>query len=135
MNRPTRSQSLAELWGRRWNSGFHDLARQTIFDPITRACGVTCATAAVFIVSGLIHDLIISLPARGGFGGPTLYFIAQLTGLLVQRTHTAKRIGLHRGVRGRFFTAATALLPLPLIFHEPFVRNVMIPFLHALHVM
>ena len=130
MNRPLRSRSLGEFWGRRWNSGFNALVEQTIFAPMRRPFGAAQATMTVFLVSGVIHDLIISLPARGGYGLPTLYFLIQLLGLLIERTRPMRRIT--RTWLGWLYTAAFTLLSLPLLFHEPFLRNVMLPFLHAI---
>ena len=65
MNRPTCATSLADFWGRRWNMGFHTLAVDLIFAPLARrGLSPTIATAAVFAVSGLVHDAVISLPVR-----------------------------------------------------------------------
>jgi alginate O-acetyltransferase complex protein AlgI len=132
---PARAQSLADFWGRRWNTGFVTLSRDFLFRPLVPIIGATGATAITFLASGIVHDLVISLPARGGYGLPTLYFLIQFFGLLVQRSHPARWLGLARGIRGRAFTAAFILLPLPLLLHGPFIRNVILPFLHALGVL
>ena len=66
MRHPLRSVSLAEFWGRRWNIAFHELATRFTFAPLRRVLGVPVATVAVFVVSGLVHELVITLPARGG---------------------------------------------------------------------
>jgi len=131
MRRPTRAASVAEFWGRRWNSGFHQLAHALVFAPLARFAGATGATAAVFLVSGLVHDLVISVPARGGYGGPTLYFLLQLAGLLIERSRRFRRV-LRRPAVGRLFAIIFVLAPLPLLFHGPFVRGVIVPFLHAI---
>jgi alginate O-acetyltransferase complex protein AlgI len=132
MNRPLSSRSLGELWGRRWNTGFSALAEQLIFRPLVAWVGPSVAMGCVFFFSGLIHDAVISLPARGGFGRPTLYFMLQFVGLLMQRSRVATRLGMRAGARGRLFALVVALTPLPLLFHAPFIHRVIIPFLAAI---
>jgi hypothetical protein len=77
MSTPLRSTSLGEFWGKRWNLGFRQLAHELIFRPLHRKLGAGAAGFLVFVISGLIHDLVISLPARGGYGLPTSYFLLQ----------------------------------------------------------
>jgi hypothetical protein len=78
----------------------------------------------------LVHDLIISLPARGGFGLPTLYFLLQGAGVLIEKSPFGRR---HlRGSAGRVFAIALAVLPLPLLFHAPFIIRVIVPFMRAI---
>ena len=129
MRRPTAAKSLADFWGRRWNTGFSALARDFLFEPLRRTTSPIVATAAVFLASGVVHDLVISLPARGGYGGPTLYFLIQFAGLSLERTHTLRRALARHALLGRVFTIAVIVAPLPLLFHVTFIRNVILPFL------
>ena len=131
MDAPARSRSLAEFWGRRWNRGFHRLAEIFVFRRMS-AVGANGAMAVTFLASGLVHDLVVSLPARGGYGLPTLYFLIQGAGVLLERTRIARRAGLGRGLPGRAFAALFVLVPLPWLFHEPFVTRVVLPFLEVL---
>jgi alginate O-acetyltransferase complex protein AlgI len=85
-----------------------------------------------FIVSGLIHDLVISLPAQGGWGLPTLYFTIQGVAILLERSSFGRGWGLGRGLVGWCFTAAVLILPCTLLFHPPFLVRVINPFLVAL---
>jgi alginate O-acetyltransferase complex protein AlgI len=132
MRSPTRARSLADFWGNRWNTGFRALAHDLVFDPLRRTLGPAGATAAVFLASGAVHDLVISLPARGGHGLPTLYFAIQFAGLSLERARRARRAFARHAALGRLFTIAVIVAPLPLLFHEKFVRNVVLPFLNAI---
>ena len=93
MSAPLRSTSLAEFWGKRWNMGFRQLSYDLIFRPLHRPLGGQTASFLVFVASGLIHDLVISLPARGGYGLPTAYFLLQGAGIMVERARLGKRAG------------------------------------------
>ena len=95
MNHPLRAVSLADFWSR-WNRGFRDFAFRLVFRPVHRRLGIVAATLATFLFSGLIHDLVISLPARGGFGRPTLYFLIQGIGILFEKSPARRRA--HPGV-------------------------------------
>jgi len=133
MSAPLRSVSLGEFWGKRWNLGFRQLAHQLIFGPLRRTIGAGAAGFLVFGVSGLIHDLVISLPARGGYGLPTLYFLLQGTGMTIEHSRFGKRLGLGQGVRGWTFMMAFLAAPLFLLFHPWFVMRVMLPFMRVIH--
>jgi hypothetical protein len=129
MQNPLRSKSLAEFWGRRWNTAFHELATRFTFRPLRSTVGRTRATLLVFLVSGLIHELVISIPARGGYGLPTGYFMLQGLGVAGERTPLGRRAGLGRGWRGWLFTVVVAAGPAFWLFPPAFVRNVILPML------
>ena len=135
MDWPVRSTSLAEFWGRRWNTAFRDLAHRFLFRPLAARLGPRAGLAAGFLFSGLVHDLVISVPAGGGYGWPTLYFVTQGVGLLIERSRVGKRMGLGSGWWGRAFAAVVVAGPAYGLFHPPFVRNVVVPFLAAIGAM
>jgi alginate O-acetyltransferase complex protein AlgI len=132
MNWPGFSVRLSEFWGRRWNTAFRDLTHRFLFRPLAKRLGARGALVVGFIASGLVHDAVISLPAGGGYGGPTLFFLIQTAGLLFERSHTAKWLGLQSGVRGWLFTMLFLVLPAPLLFHHAFVLRVIVPFMRAI---
>lgn len=134
MRAPLLARSVAEFWGYRWNTAFHLLAHELVFCRIVRRCGVRCATVAVFLLSGLVHDLVISVPARGGYGGPTGYFLLQGAGVLLERSCWAQRMGLgpKAGWRRRCFVIALVVGPAFWLFHPPFVENVILPMLQCI---
>ena len=132
MNRPLTSASLGDFWGRRWNTAFRDLTHRFLFRPCANWFGARGGVLAGFLFSGVIHDLVISLPARGGYGGPTLFFTIQGAALLGERSRFGRRIGLGSGWRGRLFTIAVVTAPASLLFHRPFVIGIIVPFMHAI---
>jgi D-alanyl-lipoteichoic acid acyltransferase DltB (MBOAT superfamily) len=124
MNKPLRATSLADFWAR-WNLPFTTWAFDTVFRPLRRF-SVSLATIATFFVSGLIHDLAISVPAGAGFGRPTLYFLIQGAVILVDR-----KWRLAPFLR-RVFALVVLIAPVPLLFHPPFIHNVVLPMMSAL---
>jgi alginate O-acetyltransferase complex protein AlgI len=131
---PFLATSLSEFWSRRWNRGFSDLAHGLILRPLLRPLGAVGATMAVFVASGLLHEAVISVPAGGGWGLPTGYFLLQGAAVLVERSRAGRRAGLGGGLRGRAFTALLVAGPLFWLFHPPFVREVILPMVRALGV-
>ena len=123
MLNPMTATSLSEFWGRRWNRAFRDLVHPLVFTPMLRKYGAAPALWGCFIVSGLVHELVISLPAGAGYGSPTLYFIIQALGITMEK---------HLRFTSRFFTYSITLGPVFLLFHPPFLERVMLPFMHAL---
>jgi len=133
MSAPLRSTSLGEFWGKRWNLGFRQVAHELIFRPLYRTLGPNAAGFLVFVVSGLIHDLVISLPARGGYGLPTLYFVLQGAGVTVERSRLGQRFGLAQGAIGWCFMMVFLAVPVFGLFHPWFVLRVILPFMRAIH--
>ena len=124
MEAPLRSKSVSEFWGRRWNGAFNRLALDFVFRPLARRQGIRIATMAAFLVSGLIHELVISLPAGGGYGLPTAYFFLQGAGILTERALSQ--------IRGQIFTIVITAVPAFWLFHPPFVHSVILPFMKAI---
>lgn len=133
MQNPILARSVGEFWGQRWNRGFTDLVRTRIFRAALRPLGPNLALLLVFLVSGLIHEMVISVPARGGFGWPTAYFAAQGAAVVLERRAFHWRPTLRRSWVARLFTVAVTALPAFWLFHPPFIRRVVLPMLTALH--
>ena len=132
MRAPALAQSLGEFWGERWNTAFNQLAAKYLFRPWHRILGVRTAAMVVFLASGIVHELVISVPARGGYGLPTLYFLLQGAGVLFEHTRLARRLGINRGFGGWLFTICVTTGPVFWLFHPPFIRNVVLPFLKCI---
>lgn len=132
MDSPLLASSVSDFWGRRWNVAFRDLTHRFLFNPLRHVVGPKGALLIGFAVSGVIHDVVISWPAGGGYGGPTVYFLLQGVGLLGERSRLGRRIGLTRGWIGRLFAVVVVIGPVGLLFHRPFIEQIVIPFLHVL---
>ncbi|MEK7468764.1 MAG: DCC1-like thiol-disulfide oxidoreductase family protein [Planctomycetota bacterium] len=129
MNAPLLATSPSGFWSGRWNRGFSDLARDLVVRPLRRAPGLALFT--VFALSGLVHELVISVPARGGWGLPTAYFVLQGAAVALERSRLGKRLGLDRGLTGRLFAWTVVAGPAFFLFHPPFVHGVVLPMLRA----
>jgi hypothetical protein len=132
MNHPLEASSLGDFWGRRWNTAFRDLTHRFLFRPVAQRFGVRVGLVAGFLASGVVHDLVISVPAGGGYGRPTLYFAIQGASVLIERSPFGRRKGLDAGWRGRLLAAAALVAPAGLLFHPPFVVGVIVPLMRAI---
>lgn len=132
MRSPLLAESLADFWANRWNAAFNKLAHDLVFRRLARQMGAVWAALSVFVISGLIHDVVISLPARGGYGLPTAYFALQGVAVLFEKSRAGARLGLGHGLRGRIYLLAVTAAPAPLLFPPIFVRNIILPMLEAI---
>ncbi len=134
MLKPLAAASLAEFWSRRWNRAFSDLANQLAFRPLQRRTSIIIALLMTFCLSGLVHEFVITLPAGGGYGLPTSYFLLQALGIILQRSRAGRSLQLGSGIRGRVFVFILTGGPLPLLFPPVFIRQVILPMLSCMHV-
>lgn len=132
MRNPVAAESVSDFWSKRWNSAFRDLSFGLIFAGFRRRCGVRVATMLTFIVSGLIHDLIITIPAGGGYGLPTVYFTLQGAGMLFEHSRAGARSGLRSRCAGRLFAWVVIAGPAFALFPPVFVSQVMVPFMRVM---
>lgn len=124
---PLRSTSLAEFWGRRWNRAFTEMTRLAVYEPLRRHTNRRVALLATFAFSGLLHELAISVPARQGYGGPTAYFAVHALLVCGEQTPQMRSwLTAHR-LLARAWTIFWLVVPLPLLFHTPFLRGMVWP--------
>lgn len=121
---PARSRSLEEFWSKRWNLAFSEMTSVAVFRPLKNKTGQTTALLGAFAFSGLLHELAISLPVQGGYGLPLLYFLVQGFGVVIE-----KRVlpAAHPLLARRLWVWAWLLIPLPLLFHARFLRQIIWP--------
>jgi len=132
MNSPFLATGVSDFWGRRWNIAFHDLTHRFLFLPLTKRLGPRSALTVGFVVSGLVHEFLITIPSRSGYGGPTVFFAIQAVALLMERSALGRQIGLGHGFVGRAFAAVTLLAPVGLLFPAAFLTEIIVPFCRVL---
>jgi alginate O-acetyltransferase complex protein AlgI len=118
---PLASASLRDFWMRRWNIAFSEMCQESVVR-VTRPLGARVATVAVFLFSGLAHEVAISLPVEAGYGLPTLYFAIHGVAMLAEPCMFREG-----SVAARRWTVLLVVVPLPLVFHEPFRAGVVWP--------
>jgi hypothetical protein len=116
---PLLARSLAELWSRRWNIAYSEMIAIVVHRPLRGRIGNGGALFASFLTSGLLHELVISVPVHAGYGLPTLYFLLQ-GGLLALEKKRGRPFG-------RAWTLFWVTAPLPILFHPWFLRGVVWP--------
>jgi hypothetical protein len=115
---PVASRTLGEFWGRRWNRAFHAVAHGYVFRPVSRRWGGGAGILATFLFSGLLHEVLISVPVGAGYGLPTAYFLLHGGLVLAERKWA---------ISGRAWALFWVIAPLPLLFHPWFVRAIILP--------
>lgn len=128
--RPIVSRSLTEFWGRRWNLAFSEMTAIAVFRPLKPVAGVGTARVIAFLFSGLLHELAISVPVRAGYGGPFAYFVLHAIAMRIESGPLGRWLEASTWA-GRAWTYTWLLLPLPMLFHMPFVRGVVLPIIGA----
>ncbi|MFP6858976.1 MAG: MBOAT family protein [Roseibacillus sp.] len=122
---PLASTGLGDFWGRRWNLGYSHMMSRTVLRPTERFLGTRGASMAVFLVSGLLHEVAITVPVNAGYGLPTLYFLLQ--GLAVECERFVRPTALKR-----VWAALWVIAPIGLLFPLAFRDEVIIRCLQML---
>jgi alginate O-acetyltransferase complex protein AlgI len=125
---PLQARSLAEFWGRRWNTAFSEMTALAVYRPLSSRLGRPVATLMAFLFSGILHELAISFPVRTGYGLPLLYFLLHGGLVLVERglARSGRPID-EMGWLSRVWLLFWLVVPLPLLFHGTFVAEVVWP--------
>ena len=125
---PAKSTSLTELWSKRWNIAFSEMTSVAIFRPLKKRIGAEGALMISFIFSGFLHELALSVPVNSGYGLPTAYFIIQGLMVLVEKALVDNKIMiLQNKIIGTVWTFFWLIVPMPLLFHTQFVKQIVWP--------
>jgi len=110
------AQGLGDFWSRRWNVGYSQMMQRLVGRPVEKLAGADAGLMAIFLASGVLHELAITLPVRSGFGLPTLYFAIHGGLTLLER-----KMGRPFG---KIPTLLLVALPLGLLFPPAFQSEV-----------
>lgn len=116
---PLVSRGLADFWAKRWNLSFSQMMVRTVQRPIRMKLGKQPALFAVFLISGLLHELAITVPVQHGYGMPTLYFA--LHGIVVLLEKKTWPLWLSRSM-ALILVAAPLHFLFPTLFTEEVIR-------------
>jgi hypothetical protein len=125
---PAAATSLRDFWGRRWNRIMSGIMRDLLFIPLARHIGIIAATVVVFVYSGVVHEFV-SVFAQSGYGGPTLYFLIQGAGFLVEGTRFGRRFLVRTPLIGRCWTFLVVIGPIALVVPPAFLYEIIVPIL------
>ncbi len=126
--KPATALSISEFWGKRWNIAFVEMTTLLIFRPLKQQYGNATAIICVFIFSGLLHELALSVPVNSGYGLPALYFLLQGIMVLVETRLNNKGTRLFKNIAAcRLWTIFWLVAPAPLLFHPDFITDVLRP--------
>jgi alginate O-acetyltransferase complex protein AlgI len=120
---PLEARGFGDFWSRRWNIGYSQMMQRLVGRPTEARFGASAGMMAIFLVSGLLHELAITLSVRSGYGLPTLYFTGH--GLLTLLEKKAGR------PFGKFPVLLAVALPLGLLFPPVFQDEVIARFLRV----
>ncbi|MES2660198.1 MAG: MBOAT family protein [Verrucomicrobiota bacterium] len=110
------TRGIGDFWSRRWNVGYSQMMQRLVGRPVEALAGANAGVMAIFLTSGLLHELAITLPVRSGFGMPTVYFA--MHGIL---TVLEKR---WNKPFGKILTLLAVVLPMGLLFPPAFQSEV-----------
>ena len=116
-----KAQGIGDFWSRRWNVGYSQMMQRVVGRPLGSVVGRDGGVMAVFLVSGLLHEVAITLPVMAGWGWPTLYFVFH-GGLAVLERRTGRRLG-------KVLTFIAVGAPLGFLFPQTFQVEVIERFL------
>ena len=124
---PLASYSLSEFWGRRWNLPFTEMIQRGIYRPLTNVLGRKGAAFSGFMFSGILHECAISHSVKQGYGLPMLYFFLHGGLVFLERSTGLKTFLQTRPILARIWTLSCLALPMPILFHRPFLEGIVWP--------
>ena len=114
---PLKLKGFRDFWSKRWNLAYSHMMARAVQRPLRNMLGEKGSVFAVFLISGLFHELAITVPAQAGYGLPTLFFIVHGIAAILERNFWWQRYAC--------FTLL--VVGLPILFPAKFVNEVVWP--------
>lgn len=125
---PAKSNSLTEFWGRRWNLAFIEMLSIAVLRPLKTKTGNTTSILLSFLLSGLLHEVAITLPVNAGFGMPTVYFIIQGLAVAAEKEMEKRNIVLLKNkLAAKLWVLFWVVAPIHFLFPNPFIEQIVWP--------
>ena len=121
---PFLSTSLRDFWSCRWNLAFVDMDKRLFLPLFSKKLPKMVGFIGIFLLSGILHEIGISYPVNAGWGGPLLYFIIHGGLTCIESKISILKLPLY----GRIWLWTSILVPLPLLFHQPFIDTFIEPY-------
>jgi hypothetical protein len=115
---PLKMRGFRDFWSKRWNLGYSHMIARAVKKPLTPLLGENGSVFAVFAVSGLLHELAITVPVGAGYGWPTLFFLLHGAICFFEKRDSVFMGGL---------CGVVLILGLPFLFGERFVEEIILP--------
>ena len=128
---PLSSKTLSDFWSKDWNYAFVEMNTIAVYRPVRRYVGASGALMFTFFVSGIFHEIAISLPVDAGFGEPLTYFALQGV-LVVLENRIVVKFPQKMKAYGRLYLFLSLLAPLPLLFPPDFVHSILFFIVNAI---
>lgn len=123
---PYKSKSLKEFWGRRWNMAFSEMTSIAAYTPLKKRLGNNAAVFISFLLSGLLHEIAITLPTKSYYGFPMCYFLIHGILMQLESKPVIRKITEHR-ILSHVWALCWLVIPMPLLFNYDFVTQVLQP--------
>lgn len=123
---PYKSKSLKEFWGRRWNMAFSEMTSIVAYIPLKNRIGVNAAIFISFLLSGLLHEIAITLPTKSCYDLPMCYFLIHGILMYLESKPIIRMITEHR-ILSHVWVLGWLVVPMPLLFNNDFVAQVLQP--------
>ena len=115
---PLELRGFRDFWGKRWNLGYSQMMARAVKKPLIPLLGEKLSMFAVFVVSGLVHELAITVPVGAGYGWPTLFFMVHGVFCVLEKRDSVLMAVL---------CWLMLIFGVPMLFGDKFVEEIILP--------